>query len=92
MINESTINKLNEMRLNSMAESYSKARDLLEIVESRHKVASTIFCSQFPAAVWHGKIGEGTLADALLDRILYDSYTITIQGEDSMRKRKGIKK
>ncbi|MEG2412211.1 MAG: IS21-like element helper ATPase IstB [Clostridium sp.] len=70
----------------------SEARDLLEIVESRHKVASTLFCSQFPAAAWHGKIGEGTLADAILDRILYDSYTITIQGQDSMRKRKGIKK
>ena len=70
----------------------SEARDLLEIVESRHKVASTVFCSQFPAAAWHVKIGEGTLADAILDRILYDSYTITIKGEDSMRKRKGIKK
>ncbi len=69
----------------------SEARDLLEIVESRHKVASTIFCSQFPTAAWYSKIGEGTLADAILDRIVYDSYTITIQGEDSMRKRKGIK-
>lgn len=69
----------------------SEARELLEIVESRHKVASTIFCSQFPAAAWHGKIGEGTIADAILDRILYDSYPITIKGEDSMRKRKGIK-
>lgn len=70
----------------------SEATDFLEIVESRHKVASTIFCSQFPAAAWHSKIGEGTLADAILDRILYDSYQITIKGEDSMRKRKGIKK
>lgn len=70
--------------------SNSEARDLLEIVEARHKKASTIFNSQFAPAGWHGKIGEGTLADAILDRIVHDSHTIFIDGEDSMRKRKGI--
>ena len=67
----------------------SEARDLLEIVEARHKKASTIFCSQFDVAGWHLKIGETTLADAICDRIVHDSYTIMIEG-DSMRKRKGI--
>jgi DNA replication protein DnaC len=67
----------------------SEARDLLEIVEARHKKASTIFCSQFDVAGWHLKIGEPTLADAICDRIVHDSYTIMIEG-DSMRKRKGI--
>ncbi len=68
----------------------SEARDLLEIVEARHKKASTIFCSQFDVAGWHLKIGEPTIADAICDRIVHDSYTIMIEG-DSMRKKKGIK-
>lgn len=67
----------------------TEARDLLEIVEARHKKASTIFCSQFDVAGWHLKIGEPTLADAICDRIVHDSYRIVIEG-DSMRKRKGI--
>jgi DNA replication protein len=68
----------------------TEARDLLEIVEARHKRGSTIFSSQFAPAGWHAKIGEGTLADAILDRIVHDSYTIVIEGTESMRKRKGI--
>lgn len=68
----------------------SEARDLLEIVEARYKKASTIFCSQFEVGGWYNKIGEPTLADAICDRIVHDSYTIIIGGKDSMRKRKGI--
>jgi len=68
----------------------SEARDLLEIAEGRYKKGSTIFCSQFDVGGWHQKIGEPTLADAICDRIVHDSYTIIINGNDSMRKRKGI--
>jgi DNA replication protein DnaC len=70
----------------------TEARDLLEIIEVRHQTASTIFISQFAPAGWHSKIGESTIADAILDRIVHDSYEIRIEGEDSMRKRKGIPK
>jgi len=68
----------------------SEARDLLEIVESRYKKASTIFCSQFEVGGWYHKIGEPTLADAISDRIVHDSYTLFIDGKTSMRERKGI--
>jgi DNA replication protein DnaC len=70
----------------------TQSRDVLEIVEARHQTGSTIFCSQFSTEGWHSKIGESTLADAILDRIVHDSYTIFIDGDDSMRRRKGINK
>jgi len=83
---------LDEWMLVSLKES--EARDVLEIIHNRHKKASTIFCSQFAPAGWHAKIGEATLADAILDRIVYDSYTIEIHSEEnepSMREIYGIK-
>lgn len=82
---------LDEWMLVSLKET--EARDVLEIINARHKRASTIFCSQFVPAGWHGKIGDTTLADAILDRIVHDSYTVTIESavEDfSMREVYGI--
>ncbi len=85
---------IDEWMLVSLSES--EAKDLLEIIHSRHKKASTIFCSQFSPAGWHSRIGEGTLADAILDRIIHDSYDIEIKcksGQDhSMREVYGIRK
>ena len=67
----------------------TEARDLLEIVEARYKRNSTIFCSQFEVTGWYQKIGNDTIADAICDRIVHNSYTIILKGE-SMRKVKRI--
>ena len=68
----------------------TEACDLLEIIEARHKVASTIFCSQFSVRGWQDKIGDPILADAICDRIVHDTYSLVVEGKESMRKRKGI--
>jgi DNA replication protein DnaC len=67
-----------------------EARDLLEIIEARSSVgASMIFCSQFDPKGWYEKIGDPTLADAVCDRIIHNSFRIHIEG-DSMRKQFGF--
>lgn len=62
-------------------------RDLLEILEDRHDCRSTIVTSQLPLDQWHHIIGDPTLADAILDRLVHNAYKINLKGE-SMRKRK----
>jgi DNA replication protein DnaC len=61
-------------------------RDLLELLDDRHGHRSTIVTSQLPVEHWHEVIGDHTLADAILDRIVHSAYRITLKGE-SMRKR-----
>jgi len=58
---------------------------LMEIVEDRHKKASMIITSQLPVNCWHEVIGEKTIADAILDRIVHDADRIELKGE-SLRK------
>jgi len=61
--------------------------DLMEIIEDRHAKASTIIASQLPVASWYDVIGEDTIADAILDRLIHGSYRIELKGE-SLRKKK----
>lgn len=63
---------------------------LMEIVEDRHKKASMIITSQLPVNCWHEVIGEKTIADAILDRIVHDAHRIELKGE-SLRKAKSNK-
>jgi DNA replication protein DnaC len=65
------------------------ARELLEIIEGRLRSGSLLVCSQFSPAGWHKKLGEGAIADAVIDRIVYRSEIIHIEGDESMRKRIG---
>lgn len=61
--------------------------DLLELIEDRHGKASTIIASQLPVASWFDVIGEETIADAILDRLVHTSYRIELKGESLRKKR-----
>jgi DNA replication protein DnaC len=61
--------------------------DLLEIFEERYRRKSSLITAQLPVAQWHSMIGEPTIADAILDRIIHNAHRIALEG-DSMRKQK----
>ena len=62
-------------------------RDILEILEDRHNRRSTLVTSQLPVDKWHDHIGEPTIADSILDRLIHNSHRISLKGQ-SMRKKK----
>jgi DNA replication protein DnaC len=66
--------------------SDEKRRDLLELLEDRHERRATIVTSQLPVDHWHEALGDPTLADAILDRLVHNAYKIALRGE-SLRKR-----
>ncbi|MCP5016327.1 MAG: ATP-binding protein [Ketobacter sp.] len=57
----------------------------MEIIEDRHGSKSTLMTSQLPINQWHQHIGDATLADAILDRLLHNAHKVKLKGE-SMRK------
>jgi len=65
---------------------YQQQMDLMEIIEDRHAKKSTIIASQLPVASWYDVIGEETIADAILDRLVHSSFRIELKG-DSLRKK-----
>ena len=66
-----------------------QASDILEIMDDRHKRSSTILTTQVPVAEWHERMGDPTLADAVLDRMVHQAYRLDLKGE-SMRKRMAL--
>jgi len=63
----------------------AQRNDLLEVIEERHGLRATLIASQLPVEHWHDTIGEATVADAILDRLLHNAHRIALSGE-SMRK------
>ena len=76
---------LDDWGLKALGEA--ERNDLLEIIEDRHGDRSTLIAGQLPVDHWHEVIGNPTLADAILDRIIHNAYRINLEG-DSMRKKK----
>ncbi len=64
-------------------------RDLLELIEDRHGSGSTLITSQLPIENWHDHIGDPTIADAILDRLIHNAHRIQLKG-GSMRKKQKL--
>jgi DNA replication protein DnaC len=65
-------------------------RDLLEILEDRYGLRSTLVTSQFPVERWHDVLGDPTLADAILDRLVHNAYKLNLEGESMRKKQRTI--
>ena len=65
-------------------------RDLFEVIEDRYDRRSTLITSQIPINNWHQVIGDPTLADAILDRLVHNAYKINLKGESMRKKKKGL--
>jgi len=76
---------IDDFGLNPLADE--TVRDLLEILDDRYDKKSTLITSQLPVDQWHAYLGDRTVADAILDRLVHNSYRVALKGE-SMRKRK----
>jgi DNA replication protein DnaC len=76
---------IDDFGLSSLSEA--ERRELLEVIEDRSGSGSTVLASQLPVSSWHEVIGEPTIADAILDRIVHNAYRLELKGP-SMRKMK----
>jgi DNA replication protein DnaC len=64
-------------------------RDFLEICDERYQARSTMLTSQLPIAAWHAQIGDPTVADSILDRLVHNAHRLELNGESMRKKRKG---
>jgi DNA replication protein DnaC len=65
--------------------SSQQAADLLEVVEDRSQRRSTILTSQMPVKQWHEALGDATVADAILDRLVHNAHRVELRGHESLR-------
>jgi DNA replication protein DnaC len=68
----------------------TERRDFLEICDTRYQARSTLLTSQLPVASWHARIGDPTIADSILDRLVHNAHRLELKGE-SLRKKRGPK-
>jgi DNA replication protein DnaC len=68
----------------------AERRDFLEICDTRYQARSTLLTSQLPVTSWHAQIGDPTLADSILDRLVHNAHRLELKGE-SLRKKRGPK-
>lgn len=66
-------------------------RDLLEMLDDRHGHGATLITSQFPTDQWHQIIGDETVADAILDRLVHNAYRLELKGESIRKTRTSLK-
>lgn len=81
---------LDDWGLTSLADQ--ERRDLLEILEDRHNRRSTLVTSQLPVDKWHAHIGEPTIADSILDRLVHNAHRIVMKGPSMRKKTSGKSK
>jgi len=67
----------------------TERRDFLEICDGRYQVHSTLLTSQLPVSSWHAQIGDPTIADSILDRLVHNAHSIELKGESMRKKRNG---
>lgn len=78
---------IDDLGLSPLADT--ERRDLLEVIEDRNGSSSTLITSQLPVEKWHDHIGDPTIADAILDRLVHNAHRIQMKG-GSMRKRQKL--
>ena len=64
-------------------------RDFLEMCDARYQSRSTLLTSQLPVASWHVQIGDSTIADSILDRLVHNAHRIELQVEPMRKKHRG---